>query len=241
MAKVIHRLWKTVTIVLLILPGSLPLYEADTRNEMIYHLPQGWDPVLERDIDGERAETTDIENRDTRLGSVQACRRIARTIFLGSAPTTANQMVRGLEQERVISGHAQPGQQSALYKDALRRWATVCIISTVPITASGSIPGPTFAARWRSASGGIKIRKTCFPPSAHRLQKSFASGVFGGIHVFTASGDVPDDWSLRLVVLPRMPPTAKADNEWALTGLRKPQKPGRPTAPEAEPPAIPGS
>jgi hypothetical protein len=31
---------------------------------------------------------------------------------------------------------------------------------------------------------------------------SFASGVFGGIHVFTDSGDVPDDWALRLVVLP---------------------------------------
>lgn len=26
--------------------------------------------------------------------------------------------------------------------------------------------------------------------------------MFGGIHVFTASGDVPDDWQLRLVVLP---------------------------------------
>ena len=26
--------------------------------------------------------------------------------------------------------------------------------------------------------------------------------IFGGIHVFTDSGDVPDDWALRLVVLP---------------------------------------
>ena len=34
------------------------------------------------------------------------------------------------------------------------------------------------------------------------MQRSFASGVFGGIHVFTDSGDVPDDWALRLVVLP---------------------------------------
>lgn len=30
----------------------------------------------------------------------------------------------------------------------------------------------------------------------------FAGGVFGGIHVFTSSADVPDDWQLRLVVLP---------------------------------------
>ena len=88
MAKVIHRLWKDGNNDLLIMPGSLPLYDADVRNEVIYYLPQGWDPVLERDVDGERAETTEIENKDTRFGSVQACRRAARTIFLGSAPST---------------------------------------------------------------------------------------------------------------------------------------------------------
>lgn len=68
MAKVIYRLWKDGNNDPLIMPGSLPLYDSDTRNEAIYYLPPGWDPVLEKDIDGERAETTDIENRDTRLG-----------------------------------------------------------------------------------------------------------------------------------------------------------------------------
>ena len=121
MAKVIYRLWNDGNNDLLIMPGSLPLYDADTRNEAIYYLPQGWDPVLERDIDGERAETTALENRDTRLGAVQACRRAARTVFLGSAPTTPNQMVRGIETERVVLGCAQPGQQTGVFKDALRR------------------------------------------------------------------------------------------------------------------------
>ena len=41
-----------------------------------------------------------------------------------------------------------------------------------------------------------------FPAIRERLQKGFSKSVFGGIHVFTASGDVPDDWLLRLVVLP---------------------------------------
>ncbi|MEF8717186.1 MAG: DUF499 domain-containing protein [Candidatus Accumulibacter necessarius] len=66
MAKVIHRLWKDNDKDPLIMPGSFPLQDADTRNEVIYYLPQGWDPVVERDVDGERAETTEIENRDTR-------------------------------------------------------------------------------------------------------------------------------------------------------------------------------
>lgn len=121
MAKVIHRLWKDNNADPLIMPGSVPLYDADVRNEAIYYLPQGWDPVLERDIDGERAETTEIENKDTLLGSVQACRRTARSVFLGSAPSTASQIVRGLEMERIMLGCVVPGQTPARYKDALKR------------------------------------------------------------------------------------------------------------------------
>ena len=36
MAKVIHRLWKDGNNDPLIMPGSLPLYDADVRNEVIY-------------------------------------------------------------------------------------------------------------------------------------------------------------------------------------------------------------
>ena len=60
MAKVIHRLWKDNDKDPLIMPGSFPLQDADTRNEVIYYLPQGWDPVVERDVDGERAPRSRI-------------------------------------------------------------------------------------------------------------------------------------------------------------------------------------
>ena len=86
MAKVIHRLWTSGNNDLMIQPGSLPLFDADTRNEAIYYLPPGWDPVLERDIDGERAMTTELDNAKPLFGSIHACRRIARAVFLGSAP-----------------------------------------------------------------------------------------------------------------------------------------------------------
>lgn len=45
-------------------------------------------------------------------------------------------------------------------------------------------------------------KEDVFPAIRDRVQRSFASGIFGGIHVFTLSGDIPDDWQLRLVVLP---------------------------------------
>jgi predicted AAA+ superfamily ATPase len=202
MAKVIHRLWKDGNNDPLIMPGSFPLMDAETRNEMIYYLPPGWDPVIERDVDGERSETWEIENRDTRLGSVQACRRAARAIFLGSAPSTSNQGVRGVELERVILGIAQPGQQPNLFKDALRRLGDRLHYLNAANNRFWLDTRPNLRREMEERKRRFQDREDVFPSIRERVQRSFASGVFGGIHIFTGSGDVPDDWALRLVVLP---------------------------------------
>ena len=99
MAKVINRLWQAATADPLIMPGSLPLADADVRNDLLALLPQGWDAVLDRDIDGERAETTALEASEARFGQLQAARRVARTLFLGSAPASVavTQNARGLD------------------------------------------------------------------------------------------------------------------------------------------------
>lgn len=202
MAKVIHRLWKDGNNDPLIMPGSLPLYDADVRNEVIYYLPQGWDPVLERDVDGERAETTEIENKDTRFGSVQACRRAARAVFLGSAPSTTNQLVRGLELDRVMLGVVQPGQQIGLFKDGLRRLGERLHYLNYASNRFWLDTRPNLRREMEERKRRFQDREDVFPTIRERVQRSFASGVFGGIHIFTGSGDVPDDWALRLVVLP---------------------------------------
>ncbi|MDW8337346.1 MAG: DUF499 domain-containing protein [Tepidimonas sp.] len=202
MAKVIHRLWKDGNNDLLIQPGSLPLYDADVRNEVIYYLPQGWDPVIERDVDGERAETTEIENKDTRLGSVQACRRAARAIFLGSAPGTPNQRVQGIEMERVLLGVVQPGQQISLFKDALRRLGDRLHYLNHADNRFWLDTRPNLRREMEERKRRFQDKEDVFPVIRERVQRGLASGVFGGIHVFTDSGDVPDDWALRLVVLP---------------------------------------
>lgn len=201
MAKVIHRLWKDNNHDLLVLPGSLPLYDADVRNEAIYYLPQGWDPVLEKDVDGDRAETTGLENKDTRMGSVQACRRVARTVFLGSAPTTPNQMVRGVEREQILLGAAQPGQPAGLFKDAIAR-----LVERLHYLNSGNDrfwfdTRPNLRREMEERKRRFNDQEDVFPVVRDRLQKAIVSGAFGGIHVLTKSGDVPDDFSARLVAL----------------------------------------
>lgn len=202
MAKVIHRLWKDGNNDPLIMPGSFPLMDADTRNEAIYYLPQGWDPVIERDVDGDRSETWEIENKDTRFGSVQACRRIARTIFLGSAPSTSGQIVRGLELERVLIGVAQPGQQVSLFKDALRRLSDRLHYLNHANNRFWLDTRPNLRREMEERKRRFQDREDVFPIVRDRVQRSLASGIFGGTHIFTGSGDVPDDWALRLVVLP---------------------------------------
>jgi len=202
MAKVIHRLWNDNDKDPLIMPGSFPLADAETRNDLIYYLPPGWDPVVERDVDGARAETTEIESRDTRLGAVQACRRAARAIFLGSAPTTANQMVRGIELQRVMLGVAQPGQQIGIYKDALRRLGDRLHYLNSGNDRFWFDTRPNLRREMEDRKRRFQDREDVFPAIRERMHKMFASGIFGGTHIFTGSGDVPDDWALRLVVLP---------------------------------------
>ena len=202
MAKVIHRLWKDGNNDPLIMPGSFPLMDADTLNEVLYYLPQGWTPVIERDVDGERSETWEIENKDTRFGSVQACRRAARAIFLGSAPSTSNQGVRGLELERVILGVAQPGQQPNLFKDALRRLGDRLHYLNHANNRFWLDTRPNLRREMEERKRRFQDKEDVFPTVRDRVQRGFASGVFGGIHIFTGSSDVPDDWALRLVVLP---------------------------------------
>src|SRR5690606_12698281 len=104
---------------------SVPLADVDVRNELTYLLTQGWDPVIEGDIDGEQAETTELEAKEPRFGQVGAARRVARTLFLGTAPSgsAVKPGIRGLDRARVLLGCLQPNQASALFSDALNRLA----------------------------------------------------------------------------------------------------------------------
>lgn len=215
MAKVIHRLWKDGNNDLLIMPGNLPLYDADTRNELVYYLPQGWDPVVEKDIDGERAETTEIENKDTRFGAVQACRRTARTVFLGSAPSTQNQMVRGLESERVILGSVQPGQQVGIFRDALRR-----LTDRLHYLNSGNSrfwfdTRPNLLREMEERKRRFDDKEHVFPAIKKLLESNLSRGVFAGVHISVPSSDIPDDGGLRLVALsPETPFSRQEERFW---------------------------
>jgi predicted AAA+ superfamily ATPase len=211
MAKVIARLWRDGNSDLLILPSSLPLDDGDVRTEMTYLLNSGWDPVIEGDIDGPRAETVELEAREHRFGPTQAARRVARTLFLGTAPSSVATRpgVRGLDRGRVLLGCLQPGQTSSLYTDALKRLADR--LHYLNCSGDKEAEGARF---WFDTRANLRRemedRKRRFDSRSdigkrieEELKKLFpTTGLLEGVHVFTPHDDIPDDSALRLVVLP---------------------------------------
>ena len=210
MAKVIYQLWKDNNQELMILPGTIPLAAKDVRNELLYLLPPGWDPVIEGDIDGERAETTELEAKEPRFGQVNAARRVARTLFLGTAPSSVAMKpgIRGLDRSRVLLGCLQPGQTTAVYADVLGRLADR--LHYLNSSGDKTVDSTRFwfdtRANLRREMENRKKRfdhKTDVRKKIEELVKKLFASVppFDGVHVFTPNADVPDDSALRLVIL----------------------------------------
>ncbi|MEA3333548.1 MAG: DUF499 domain-containing protein [Pseudomonadota bacterium] len=202
MAMVVHRLWVDGNQDLMIMPSSLPLYDNTVKSELLRYLPTGWDPVMERDIDGDKAMTTETDQQDTRFGVVQAARRVARSIFLGSAPTGISQRIRGLDPGHIRLGCTQPEQSSGIFDDVLRR-----LIEKLYYLYAGK------ERYWFDTQTNLRReaedRMNRFsyasdqaPEISRRLKSMLKGDPFTGIHIFTSHGDIPDDNNIRLVVLP---------------------------------------
>ena len=123
MAAVIHSLWERGDRNPLIMPAHIPIDDLHVRNELTRYLSDNWTPIIEADVDGPNALPQHIDGEVANLGKFSATRRVARTVYLGSAPTTsvAN---RGIEDRRIKLGSAMPGETPAIFGDALRRLST---------------------------------------------------------------------------------------------------------------------
>lgn len=211
MAAVIHALWERQDASLLILPASVPIDEPAVQFELTRYLDDPWAPVIEKDVDGPHSLSLQLDRVNPNLGRYSACRRVARTLYLGSAPTlhTAN---RGLEDRQVKLGCAQPGESVAIFGDALRRLtdqATHLYVDGRRYWYSTQ-PSVTRLAQERAIQQdpdvvAEEIRRRL------RLEQRQRSD-FTGVHVAVASSaDVPDDREVRLVILgPEHPHVARA-------------------------------
>ncbi len=211
MARVISRLWHGGNKDLMILPSSLPLGDADCRNDLVSYLPPGWDAVLERDIDGPRSVPGDLDKQEPRFGALMAASRVARTLFLATAPSSGGQHkgIRGVERARVVLGCLQPGQPPSTFSDALNRlsdrlhYLNSSGEKTLETTRFWFDTRANLRREMEERKGRFDEQREVRDRIAVTLKAmSGGSESFEGIHRFTPDEDIPDDPALRLVFLP---------------------------------------
>jgi predicted AAA+ superfamily ATPase len=201
MSAVIHSLWKRQDANLLIMPGTVPIEDPRVQFELTHYLEDSWTPIIERDVDGPHSLPLRLDGENPNLGRYSACRRVARTIYLGSAPTVRTAH-RGLEEQRIKLGCTQPGESVATFGDALRRLtdqATHLYVdgrrywySTQP---SVTRLAQDRADQYRPDEVEQEIRKRLMAEQRYR-------GEFARVHPCPdSSGDVPDEREARLVIL----------------------------------------
>ncbi|WP_406311880.1 Swt1 family HEPN domain-containing protein [Streptosporangium sp. NBC_01639] len=121
MSRVVHALWsKPNDADPLIMPGSLPLDVASVSAEITGYLGDpSWRMIVKTDVDGDTSVPVQIDEMRSTFGGRSLTRRLARTIFFGSAPSAPAERTRGIERQYVWLGTAVPGDTLGNFGSAL--------------------------------------------------------------------------------------------------------------------------
>ncbi len=204
MSAVIHALWIAGDAAPMIMPGTVPLDSERVRGELTQYLEDDFKPIIDADIDGDGSTPYVIDGERPTFGQRSVTRRIARTIFLGSAATLKSAH-KGVEQPHIWLGVAVPGdtvgnfgsalhlladRATYLYGDAARYWYDT--------QASISRAARDYADRLRDRPEEV------WAEIVRRLtdRELRARGAFVRVHIGSAdTGDITDDPVARLVII----------------------------------------
>lgn len=203
MASVIHSLWEKGDRNPLILPSMIPIDDQRVKFELTRYLSDNWTPVIERDVDGPNSLPLRIDGEVPNLGKLHACRRVARTVYLGSAPIQKAAHL-GIEDRRIKLGCIMPGESPAVFGDALRRLASSAtyLYQDGPRVWYSTQPTVTKLAEDRAEQLKRDPDKVIAELDKRLRNDLRRTGEFERIHPLPHSGaDVPDDFNARLVVL----------------------------------------
>ena len=200
MAAVIHALWERNDGNLLIMPATIPIDDPAVQFELTRYLDDQWTPVIAKDVDGEHSLSLKLDRETPTLGRYSACRRVARTLYIGSAPTqrAAN---RGIDDRQVKLGCVQPGEAVATFGDALRRLtdrATYLYVDGSRYWFSTQPPVTRLADDRASQLHEHDVQDEIM----RRLREEARNrGDFHRVHACVGGTDIPDEHEARLVIL----------------------------------------
>lgn len=220
MSTVVHALWIAQDASPMILPGTVPLDVPTVASEITQYLPDSWKPIIDTDIDGATSTPARVDTERPLLGARAVTRRLARAVFIGSAPTLRSAH-RGIERQRVWLGAAVPGdtvgnfgsavellsqRATYLYADGNRYWYDTQ--ASVTRTAADYADG----LRDKPEEVWAEIVRRLQPEARHR--GGFAATVVAP----DSSAEILDGEEVRLVLLhPSRPHSKGAPESPAMT------------------------
>lgn len=206
MAAVIHELWMANDSSAMIMPGSIPLNVPSVRDELVRHLPDTWNSIIDREVDGKDSIPYQKDKSTFRYGQKLAARRVARTIMLGSAPSTSalrDQTIRGLETSRIRLGVVQPGENIADFNDALNtlHGSLSYLYNNQNGTRFWYDTKPTLRKTSEDRASQVSDADVIMEIES-RLKRLHKESPFSGVHTCPpSSNDIPDEQNARLVIL----------------------------------------
>jgi len=200
MAAVIHSLWERQDGNLLIMPATIPIDDPTVQFELTRYLDDQWTPVIAKDVDGEHSLPLKLDREVPNLGRYSACRRVARTIYIGSAPIqkAAN---RGIDDRQVKLGCVQPGETVATFGDSLRRLTDRATYLYVDGKRFWYSTQPTVTRLAEDRANQLHEHDVTDEIVRRLREEAHRRGDFHRVHACVGSSDVPDEHEARLVIL----------------------------------------
>lgn len=200
MATVIHALWKRQDSNLMIMPATIPIDDQEVSNELTRYLEDNWPPVIGKDVDGPHSLPLALDGDNPNLGRYSACRRVARTIYIGSAPLqrAAN---KGIDDRQIKLGCVQPGETTATFGDALRRLTDKATYLYVDGNRYWYSTQPTVARLADDRADQFSDHDVEEEIRKRLREEARRRGDFVKVHVCVSCRDIPDESEARMVIL----------------------------------------
>ncbi|WP_448223442.1 DUF499 domain-containing protein [Gordonia iterans] len=204
MNRVVGTLWRDQDPNALVMPGTVPLADADVVSEVTKYLDDNFKPVITTDVAGAGSVPWQVDRDNEYFGRRGTAQRLARATFMAATPGlhTAH---KGAEKKRIFLGTALPGDVPGNFHSAMDMLANE---STYLYTDGGRYWYDTQANTTRAArdhAAGLpeadvwaEVRRRL-----EALRRETGDTTFTGHHLCPeSSADVPDEPSTRLVVVP---------------------------------------
>ncbi len=207
MAPIIHYLWANDNRNELIMAGDLPLNDGNCRSGFTSYLNEShWNAVIDNDIDGnENTISRKLERDNETLGRNTSCRRVARAIFLATAPSFRDNSKRGTDKASILLASVLPSHSPSSYNDALNALNAHCHYLNELDGHYWFGTHQNLQRKMEDHKRTLEDEPNVFPEIKKHLQRKIGkirNSFFDAVHVFTFHADIPDDTALRLVVLP---------------------------------------